>query len=202
MTSTGFSSHTLVRLCSSRLARIHTQTTRTSRAGGQTHPQRIHHGVRGHEHQHPGHRHEDRRRHGPALRLVGEPCGQHRQERPARGRSRTAPSRWRSSRPPCRPGGTGGSPPPRTRRPATRPRPCRRACVVTPAPRERTGSPLGGAVPLRRFMMDHLACRGFSEPLQIEHASGSAVRSPTRGSVMSSHADRCPQRHRSPGART
>ncbi len=37
-TNTGFSSHTLARLCSSRLARIHTQTTKTSRAGGQTHP--------------------------------------------------------------------------------------------------------------------------------------------------------------------
>src|SRR3954454_9345376 len=36
MTSTGFSAHTLVRLCSSRLARIHTQTTRSSTAGGHT----------------------------------------------------------------------------------------------------------------------------------------------------------------------
>ena len=38
MTNTGFSSHTLVRLCSSRLARVQTQTTKTNRAGGQTHP--------------------------------------------------------------------------------------------------------------------------------------------------------------------
>ena len=48
-------------------------------------PERIHHGVRGHEHQRPGQRHEDRRHHRPALRLVGEPRGQHRQERPAQG---------------------------------------------------------------------------------------------------------------------
>src|SRR3954453_15455297 len=38
MTNTGFNSHTLTRLCISRLARIHTQTTRTNRAGGQTQP--------------------------------------------------------------------------------------------------------------------------------------------------------------------
>jgi hypothetical protein len=37
-TNTGFSSHTLVRLCSSRLARVQTQTTKSTRAGGQTHP--------------------------------------------------------------------------------------------------------------------------------------------------------------------
>ena len=37
-TNTGFSSHTRVRLCSSRLARVQTQTTKTTRAGGQTHP--------------------------------------------------------------------------------------------------------------------------------------------------------------------
>src|SRR4051794_10356711 len=36
MTSTGFSAHTLVLLCRSRLARIHTHTTRPSTAGGHT----------------------------------------------------------------------------------------------------------------------------------------------------------------------
>src|SRR4051795_11746885 len=36
MTSTGFSAHTLVRLCRSRRARIQTQTARTSTAGGHT----------------------------------------------------------------------------------------------------------------------------------------------------------------------
>ena len=50
MTNTGLSSHALARLCSSRLARIQSPDHQDHQSGRPDPPQRIHHGVRGHEH--------------------------------------------------------------------------------------------------------------------------------------------------------